>query len=66
MPVIDDVSDKHFGYEVSDGDHDRGGLDGKLLHFWIGNSGSFVVQGQLETDAFPTPTMIGRKLFLYF
>ena len=57
FPVIDDVSYKDFRYIPQPNDHDRGGLEWKLLHYWIGSSRD--IPGQKHTDAFPSPTMIG-------
>ncbi len=57
VPVIDSVSHETFEYEPIEDDHERGGLDWKLLHFWIGAGGRRISED--ESDAFPTPTMIG-------
>ncbi len=64
--VIDEISYKTFRYRPIDNDHDRGGFDWKLFHYWIGPAdaavGSRWVVGQKDTDAFPSPTMIGVEL----
>ena len=60
MPVIDDLDAETFAYDPVENERARGGLDGKLLHFWM--EPRAMVEGQRETDAFPTPTMIGEYL----
>ena len=57
VPVIDDILDDTFAYESTETDHNRGGLNWKLVHSWIGPQP--LLQGQNPTDAFTTPTMIG-------
>lgn len=57
MPVVDEISDDTFQYDPLDTDGSVGGLDWKLLHFWLDPRPMY--PGQVETDAFPTPTMIG-------
>ncbi len=61
--VIDTISHSDFGYAAQPGgDRERGGLDWKLLHFWIGAQGEGErADGQEDTDAFPSPTMIGEE-----
>ncbi len=61
--VIDTISHSDFGYSAQPGgDRERGGLDWKLLHFWIGAQGEGQrADGQEDTDAFPSPTMIGEE-----
>lgn len=63
MPVVDEISDDTFQYDPLDTDGSVGGLDWKLLHFWLDPRPMY--PGQVETDAFPTPTMIGKR-FLGF
>lgn len=36
LPVIDELSHKTFAYEPIDNDHERGGVEWRLFHFWIG------------------------------
>ena len=60
MPVIDEIDHKTFKYDPVDDDHERGGMDWKLMHFWIGSGKWDWLPGQMETDAFPAPTMIGN------
>ncbi len=55
---MDDIDLETFAYERSESDHMRGGLDWKLLHAWIPPAERLA--GQLDTDAYPTPTMIGE------
>ncbi len=57
VPVVDDINDKTFAYDVAENDRGRGGLDWKLLHSWI--EAEPMIRGQKVTDAFTTPTMIG-------
>ncbi|XP_059095179.1 polypeptide N-acetylgalactosaminyltransferase 1-like isoform X1 [Tigriopus californicus] len=57
MPVIDDISDDTFQYEPLDDDGSIGGLDWRLLHFWLEPRPMY--PDQVQSDAFPTPTMIG-------
>eukprot|EP00095_Tigriopus_kingsejongensis_P003966 maker-scaffold79_size400133-snap-gene-3.17 protein:Tk03966 transcript:maker-scaffold79_size400133-snap-gene-3.17-mRNA-1 annotation:"polypeptide n-acetylgalactosaminyltransferase 5 isoform x1" len=57
MPTVDDISDNTFEYEAVDSEWNVGGLDRKLMHFWVEPRPFF--SGQTTTDAFPTPTMIG-------
>jgi polypeptide N-acetylgalactosaminyltransferase len=57
VPVIDDIMHDTFAYDPVEDDHNRGGLDWKLLHSWIDPEP--FIKGQKPTDAFPTPTMIG-------
>lgn len=66
LPVIDTISDRHFGYAPQPDDHERGGMDWKMMHFWVGARGARGLAGkkQEDTDAFPSATMIGRGLLL--
>ena len=57
VPVVDDIMDDTFAYDVVENDHVRGGLDWKLLHAWI--DPQLLIRDQTPVDAFPTPTMIG-------
>ena len=57
VPVVDDIMDDTFAYDVVENDHVRGGLDWKLLHAWI--DPELLIRDQTPVDAFPTPTMIG-------
>ena len=57
LPVVDDIVDTTFAYDPTENDHNRGGLDWKLMHAWIDPAP--LIQDQNPEDAFPTPTMIG-------
>ena len=59
VPVIDSILHDTFEYEPIEDDRERGGLDWKLLHFWIGPSDEEEDKGSSRSDAFVTPTMIG-------
>ena len=59
MPVIDDISDKTFKYDPLESDFTRGGLDWRMMHTWLEPMNYSDIHPK-DTDAFPTPTMIGK------
>ena len=55
---VDDISYQTFGYSSLEEERERGGLDWKMLHAWIGEAP--LEEGDSPADAFPSPIMIGK------
>ena len=64
LPVIDEISHKTFAYDATENDHERGGVEWRLFHFWIRSDPSGLLPGQDESDPFPSPTMIGCSIIV--